>query len=191
MIRMVVDQLAANDKLEVPVDAMTAVVRGLNGMLESVQLDLVIAVNNTIFTSTNATNTSFADSELSEYSESDEPEASVKSSTTTIEGGSCPTDLFDESEELAQVISDAINKAALKAISKHVPGESPLEVICLDHATLPRLQLSSTSYKLQVSGGGLSIRGQRNTNFTGMLSMPGGASFDLPSSVNPPFGVIT
>jgi hypothetical protein len=143
MIRTVVDRMADNAALEVPVDAMTAVVRGLNGMLESVQLDLTIAVNNTNFTSTNATNatnTSFVSSELSEYSESDELEVSVKLSTTTIEGRSCPTDLFDEGEELAQVMSDAINKAALKAISKHVPGESPLEVTCPAQTALSRLQ---------------------------------------------------
>jgi hypothetical protein len=37
-----------------------------------------------------------------------------------------------------------------------------------------------------VSGGGLSLVGRRNTKFSGLLSMPGGASFELPSSVNPP-----
>ena len=128
MIRTVVNTLASSPALEVPVDAMTAVVRGLNGMLESVQLDLAIVV--TGINSTNATNNSIVDSV---DSESDEPEPFVKSSSTTIEGGSCPTDLFDEGEELAQVMSDAINKAALKALSKHVPGESPLEVTCTSH----------------------------------------------------------
>jgi hypothetical protein len=37
-----------------------------------------------------------------------------------------------------------------------------------------------------VNGGGLSLLGQRSTDFSGLLSMPGGASFDLPSSMNPP-----
>ena len=138
MIRSVVDTLASNRALEVPVDAMTAVVRGLNGMLESVQLDLVIVVTTTNTTSINATNTSIADSEPSAGSDSDEPELSVKSSTTTKEGGICPTDLFEEGEELAQVMSDAIDKATLKALSKHVPGESPLEVACSSHAHLSR-----------------------------------------------------
>jgi hypothetical protein len=128
MIRTVVDKLADNPDLEVPVDAMTAVVIGLNGMLESVQLDLAIVVNITNITGINVNNNSIAGSELGVYSESGEPEPSVKLSTTTIDGGSCPTDLFDEGEELAQVMSDAINKAALKALSKHVPGESGLEV---------------------------------------------------------------
>jgi hypothetical protein len=132
---MVVDKLAANAALEVPLDAMTAVVRSLNGMLESVQLDLAIFVNSTNTTSTNnATNISFADSEPSMDSENNNPQPSVKSSTTTIEGGPCPTDLFNEGEELAQVMSDAINKATIKALSKHVPGESPLEVTCTAHA---------------------------------------------------------
>jgi hypothetical protein len=155
MIREVVDRLADNAALEVPVDAMTAVVRGLNGMLESVQLDLAIIVNNTNFTSTNVTNgtnTSFADSEPSAYSDSDEdePQPSVKSSTTTLEGGSCPTDLFDEGEELAQIMSDAITKAVLKMLSKHVPSESPLEVTysesCSAYASLlPVLSPSTPS----------------------------------------------
>jgi hypothetical protein len=138
MIRTVVDTLSKNEALEVPLDAMTAVVRGLNGMLESVQQDLAIFVNSTNSTSANATNTSYADSEQGTDSESGEPEPSVKSSTTTFEGGLCPTDLFDEGEELAQVMSDAINKATLKAISKHVPGESPLEVTFTPHVPLSR-----------------------------------------------------
>jgi hypothetical protein len=134
---MVVDKVVDNAALEMPLDAMTAVVRSLNGMLKSVRLDLAIFVNSTNTTSTNnATNTSFADSEPSMDSESNEPQPSVKSSTTTIEGGPCPTDLFDEGEELAQVMSDAINKATLKALSKHVPGESPLEVTCSAHSPL-------------------------------------------------------
>jgi hypothetical protein len=37
-----------------------------------------------------------------------------------------------------------------------------------------------------VSGGGLSFLGQRSTDFAGTLSVPGGASFDLPSTMNPP-----
>jgi hypothetical protein len=37
-----------------------------------------------------------------------------------------------------------------------------------------------------VSGGGLSLLGQRSTDFAGTLSMPGGASFDLPFTMNPP-----
>jgi hypothetical protein len=140
MIRTVVDTLSNNAALDVPLDAMTAVVRGLNGLLESVQQDLAIFVNSTNTTSANATNTSFADSEPGAASESDEPEQLVKSSTATIEGGLCPTNLFDEGEELAQVMSDAINKAALKALFKHVPGESPLEVTCSSYATLSRSQ---------------------------------------------------
>jgi hypothetical protein len=142
MIRTVVDTLSSNAALEVPVDAMTAVVRSLNGMLESVQLDLAIVVNITNSTGINVTNSSNADSELGVYSESSEPESSVKSSTTTIEGGSCPTDLFDEGEELAQVMSDAINKATLKALFKHVPGESPLEVTFSIHVPSSHLQPS-------------------------------------------------
>jgi hypothetical protein len=122
MIRTIVDTLADNAALEVPVDAMTAMLCGLNGMLESVHLDLAIVVNSTNITSTDANDNGFPDSE------SDKPELSVKSSTRTIEGGLCPTDLFDEGEELAQIMSDSINKATLKALSKHVPGESPLEV---------------------------------------------------------------
>jgi hypothetical protein len=39
---------------------------------------------------------------------------------------------------------------------------------------------------MQVSGGGLHLLGQRNTEFSGLLSMPGGASFNLSSSLNPP-----
>ena len=140
MIRTVVDTLSSNAALEVPVDAMTAVVRSLNGMLESVQLDLAIVVNITNTTGINTTNSSIADSELGVYNESGELESSVKSSTTTIEGGSCPTDLFDEGEELAQVMSDAINKATLKALSKHVPGESPLEVTFSSGVPLSRVQ---------------------------------------------------
>jgi hypothetical protein len=136
MIRTVVDTLADNPDLEVPVDAMTAVVIGLNGMLESLQLDLVVVVNITNTTGINVNNSIIAGSELGVYSESGEPEPSVKSSTRTIDGGSCPTDLFDEGEELAQVMSDAINKAALKALSKNVPGESSLEVTCSAHAPL-------------------------------------------------------
>jgi hypothetical protein len=104
-----------------------------------VQIDLAIFINSTNTTSTNSTNTSFADSEPSMDSESNEPQPSVKSSTTTIEGGAFPTDLFDEGEELAQVMSDAINKATLKALSKHVPGESPLEVTCSAHIPLSHL----------------------------------------------------
>jgi hypothetical protein len=138
MIRTVVDKLSNNADLEVPLDAITAVVRGLNGMLESVQQDLAIFVNSSNTTSANATNTGFSDSEQGTDSESGEPEPSVKSSTTTIEGGSCPTDLFDEGEELAQVMSDAISKATLKALTKHVPGESPLEVTYSPHVPLPR-----------------------------------------------------
>jgi hypothetical protein len=142
MIRTVVDTLSSNAALEVPLDAMTAVVRSLNGMLESVQLDLAIVVNVTNSTGVNnLTNYSIADSNLGVYSESGELEPSVKSSTTTIEGGSCPTDLFDEGEELAQVMSDAINKATLKALSKHVPGESPLEVTFSSYGHLSCLQL--------------------------------------------------
>jgi hypothetical protein len=136
MIRTVVDTLSNNAALEVPLDAMTAVVRRLNGMLESVQQDLAIFVNSTNSTSANATNTRYADSEQGTDSERGEPEPSVKSSTTTIEGGLCPMDLFEEEEELAQVMSDAINKATLKAISKHVPGESPLEVTFTPHVPL-------------------------------------------------------
>jgi hypothetical protein len=136
MIRTVVNTLSSNAALEVPLDAMTAVVRSLNGMLESVQLDLAIVVNITNTTGINVNNSSTAGSELGVHSENGELESSVKSSTTTIEGGSCPTDLFDEGEELAQVMSDAINKAALKALVKHVPGESPLEVTFSTHATL-------------------------------------------------------
>ena len=134
MIRTVVDTLASNPALDVPVDAMTGVVRGLNGVLESVQLDLVIIVTSINTTSTNTTNTSIADSEPSAGRDTNEPEPSVESSTTTIEGGSCPTDLFDEGEELAQIMRDAIDKTALKALSKHVPGESALEVTCSSHA---------------------------------------------------------
>jgi hypothetical protein len=142
MIRTVVDTLSSNAALEVPVDAMAAVVRSLNGMLESVQLDLAIVVNFTNTTGINMTNSSIADSELGVYSKSSELESSVKSSTTTIDGGSCPTDLFDEGEELAQVMSDAVNKATRKALSKHVPGESPLEVTFSSHITVSRLQSS-------------------------------------------------
>ena len=36
-----------------------------------------------------------------------------------------------------------------------------------------------------MSGGGLTLLGQRDTNFSGLLSMPGdGAAFDIPSSLN-------
>jgi hypothetical protein len=138
MIRTVVKTISNNAALEIPLDAMTAVVRSLNGLLESMQQDLSIFVNSTNTTSANATNISFADGEQGTDSESGEPEPSVKSSTTTIEGGSCPTDLFDEGEELSQVMSDAINKATLKALSKHVPGESPLEVTFSFHVPLSR-----------------------------------------------------
>jgi hypothetical protein len=138
MIRTVVDTLSNNAALEVLLDAMTAVLHSLNGLLESMQQDLAIFINSTNTTSANATNTSFADSEQGTDSESCEPEPSVKSSTTTIDGGSCPTDLFEEGEELAQVMSNAINKATLKALSKHVPGESPLEVTFLSHVPFSR-----------------------------------------------------
>lgn len=113
-----------------PVDAMTAVIRGLYGMLESVRMNLAIVVDSTNATSPNSNNTSIADGEFGSDSESDEPELSIMSFTTTLEGDSCPTSLFDEGEELALVMSDAINKAALKALAKHVPGESPLTVTC-------------------------------------------------------------
>jgi hypothetical protein len=95
------------------------------------QLDLITSPN---ATDTNAT--SITGGKQSTGSESDEPEPSVKSSTTSIGGGVCPTDLFEEGEELAQVMSDAIKKAALKAISEHVPGESPLKVT--SHFCAPR-----------------------------------------------------
>jgi hypothetical protein len=140
MIRTVVDTLSSNVALEVPLDAMTAVVRSLNGMLESVQQDLAIVVNATNFTGINVINSRIADSELGAFSEDGELKPSVKSSTTTIEGESCPTDLFEEGEELAQVMSDAINKATLKALSKHVPGESPLEVSSTFHAPMSQFQ---------------------------------------------------
>jgi hypothetical protein len=84
----------------------------------------------------------------------------------TADGSACPLSLFDEGAELAKVMGDAIRKAALKAIAKNVPGERPLEV----------------------SGGGISILGQRNTDFTGELALPGGAAFDLPSELNPSGG---
>jgi hypothetical protein len=65
MIRTVVDALSSNAALEVPLDAMTAVVRSLNGMLESVQLDLTIIVYDTNTTGiNNLTNYSIADSKL-------------------------------------------------------------------------------------------------------------------------------
>jgi hypothetical protein len=88
--------------------------------------------------------TSNADSEVGANIEVDEPAPSVLSSTKTFEGGSCPTDLFDEGEELAQIMNYAIKKAALKALSKHVPGESPLKVLCSAFAPQSRLQPSLT-----------------------------------------------
>jgi hypothetical protein len=136
MIRSVVDRLADNAALEVPVDAITAVARGLNGLLESMQLDLISSPN-----ATDTNTSSIVRGEQSMGSESDDPEPSVKSSTTSIGGGVCPTDLFEEGEELAQVMSDAIKKAALKAISEHVPGESPLEVASPFRAPLSRSRL--------------------------------------------------
>ena len=42
-----------------------------------------------------------------------------------------------------------------------------------------------------MSGGGLSLVGQRKTDFSGLLSMPGGASFDLPSGINPSGSEVT
>jgi hypothetical protein len=136
MIRKVVDKLSSDANLEVPLDAMTAVVRSLNGLMKSVQMDLLIDVNITNTTGTNLTNSSVADHELGVDSESGEVKPSVNSLATTLEGGSCPTDLFGEGEELAQVMSDAINKATLKVLSKQVPGESPLEVNFSPHVPL-------------------------------------------------------
>ena len=133
MIRSIVDTLATNAALEVPVDAITAVVVGLNGLLESLQLDSAIVV-------INATNTSIADSELGADSECGKLKPSIKSSSTTIEGGVCPMDLFDEGEELAKIMVDAIDDAVLKALFKHVPGESPLEVTFSSHVPLSRSQ---------------------------------------------------
>jgi hypothetical protein len=177
MIRTIVDSLASKPALEVPVDAMTAVVRGLNGMLESVQLDLIIPRNitdTTVTNATNATNATDATNATSATSLAEESSArgslesgpSVKSEATTADGSACPSSLFDEGAELAEVMGDAIRKALLKAIANNVPGERPLVV----------------------SGGGITLLGQRNTDFTGELALPGGAAFDLPSELNPSGG---
>jgi hypothetical protein len=166
MVRAVVDTLAANPNLEVPMDTMTATVRGLNGMLVSLSNDMTIVVNISDAedfgeNATDATNATSAPTPAEGG-----VRATVKTTGVSISGAACPMGLIDEARGLSAAMSSAINQATLKAISKAVAGEAPLSV----------------------SAGGLSLVGKRGTDFAGTLDVGGGASFELPAEVNPSGG---
>ena len=128
LIRAVVASIASNPALEVPIDAMTAVVRSLSGLINSVQVDLAISDASRTANATNATSTSNTTDALDVADGDVGSDKTVNTAATTIDGEVCPTDLLGEAEESAIILGDAISKAALEVINQSVAGEAPLEV---------------------------------------------------------------
>jgi hypothetical protein len=154
MVRTVIETLSSSEHLTVPMDTMTATVRGLNGMLASLSDDL------------NGAAIASEDLDENMTSTNEDTSGSVQSSAVSRSGQFCPMDLISEARGLSIAMSSAINAATLKAIQHAVPGEKPLAV----------------------AAGGLSLLGRRGTDFAGTLAVGGGASFEIPSEVNPTSG---